>query len=200
MPISAPPSARRATSYDVAQVAGVAQSTVSRCFREDGGISPATRERVLKTAKRLGYTPNALARSLITRRSNMVGVVITRYTLRGNPDVIYAIGESLAAAAKQLLLITVESDRPSSAALRGALEYPLDGLISCVLIADDDLDELLARRVPTVFFNRTPERRSARQRGGGPRSRRGRGGELIARRRPPAVSLPRRTRRRAGQP
>ncbi len=148
----------RATSYDVARMAGVAQSTVSRCFQGDGTISPATRRKVLKAAERLGYVPNALARSLITRRSNMVGVVITHYTLHGNPDVIYAIGESLAAAGKQLLLITVENDWPATGALRGALEYPLDGLISCVLLAEADLVALLDRRLPVVFYNRRPDR------------------------------------------
>lgn len=147
----------RATSYDVARMAGVAQSTVSRCFQGDSTISGPTRHKVLEAATRLGYVPNALARSLITRRSNMVGVVITRYTLRGNPDVIYAIGESLAAAEKQLLLITVESDWPAAAALRGALEYPLDGLISCVLLAESDLTDLL-ERFPVVFYNRCPDR------------------------------------------
>ncbi|MEO8715997.1 MAG: LacI family DNA-binding transcriptional regulator, partial [Acetobacteraceae bacterium] len=148
----------RATSYDVARLAGVAQSTVSRCFQGDGTISPPTRRKVMEAAESLGYVPNALARSLITRRSSMVGVVIARYTLRGNPDVIYAIGESLAAAGKQLLLITVESDLPASAALRGAFEYPFDGLISCVLLGDDDFADLLNRRLPIVFYNRCPDR------------------------------------------
>ena len=152
---------RRATSYDVAKAVGVAQSTVSRCFREDGGISPETRERVLQASRDLGYTPNALARGLITRRSDMVGVVITRYTLRGSPDVIYAIGESLKAAGKTVLLVTVEADFPPLTALRRALEYPLDGLISCVLFADDDLRQLQARRLPVVFYNRSPERIAA---------------------------------------
>ena len=118
------PPSRRATSYDVARAAGVAQSTVSRCFQADSNISETTRASVLDAARRLGYVPNALARSLITRRSNMVGVIATRYTLRGNPDVIYAIGEALAAAGKQLLLVTAEDDSPTTADLRGALEYP----------------------------------------------------------------------------
>jgi DNA-binding LacI/PurR family transcriptional regulator len=158
MTTAAQSSPRRATSYDVARAAGVSQSTVSRCFQDDSNISPATRNRVMETAQRLGYIPNALARSLITQQSNMVGVVVTRYTQRGNPDVIYAIGASLAAAGKQLLLIVVDSDWPPPGALRGALEYPLDGLISCVLIADDDMKELLGRRIPLVFYNRDPER------------------------------------------
>jgi DNA-binding LacI/PurR family transcriptional regulator len=150
----APGSKRRPTSYDVARLAGVAQSTVSRCFRADSNISQATRELVRDAARRLGYMPNALARSLITRRSNMVGVIATKYTLRGNPDVIYAIGEALAAAGKQLLLVTAEADAPTAADLHGALEYPLDGLISCVLMADRDIKSIQQRGIPMVFYNR----------------------------------------------
>jgi DNA-binding LacI/PurR family transcriptional regulator len=148
---------RRATSYDVARRAGVAQSTVSRCFQDDSSISPATRQRVLDAAAGLGYTPNALARSLIRQRSDIVAVIIARYTLRANPDVIHAIGETLSAAGKRVMLVTVESDFPPFDDLRGVLEYPLDGLISCVLVARDDLDELRRRRVPIVFYNRDPE-------------------------------------------
>ena len=148
--------ARRATSYDVARAAGVAQSTVSRCFQGDSNISPATRERVRRVADQLGYLPNALARSLIRRRSDLVGVVIARYTLRANPDVIHAIGETLAGAGKQVLLVTVDNDTPAFEALRGVLEYPLEGLISCVLIALDDLNEFRRRHVPIVFYNRDP--------------------------------------------
>ncbi len=153
------PQARpRATSYDVARLAGVAQSTVSRCFQADSGISPATRTRVLAAADQLGYVRNALARSLITRRSNMIGVVVTRYTMRGNPDVLYAIGEQLAAAGKQLLLVTVDGDTATSETLRGVFEYPIEGLVCCVIVPDDDLRGLLVRRLPVVFYNRQADR------------------------------------------
>ncbi len=152
------PTAWRATSYDVARESGVAQSTVSRCFQPGSHISPATRARVTSVANRLGYLPNALARSLITRRSNLVGVVATNYTLRGNPDVVYALGESLAAAGKQLLLITVESDAAGIADLRGVLEYPVAGLISCVLLADDAVRDIQWRGVPLVLYNRHSRR------------------------------------------
>ena len=147
--------ARRATSYDVARAAGVAQSTVSRCFQPGSNISPATRALVTGVADRLGYLPNAMARSLITQRSNLVGVIATNYTLRGNPDVVYALGESLAAAGKQFLLITAENDATTVGDLRGALEYPLDGLISCVLLADAARAEIAARGIPLVLYNRT---------------------------------------------
>ncbi len=151
-------SGRRATSYDVARKSGVSQSTVSRCFQPDSNISPATRAMVIGVAQELGYMPNALARSLITQRSNLVGVVATHYTLRGNPDVVYAIGRSLAAAGKQFLLVTADSDAATIADLRGALEYPLDGLISCVLMADAALAEIQERGVPLVLYNRKSPR------------------------------------------
>ncbi len=146
--------ARRATSYDVARAVGVAQSTVSRCFKPGSNVSATTRALVLGAAERLGYMPNALARSLITRRSDMVGVVATRYTLRGNPDVIYAIGEALAAAGKQLLLVVAESDAPGPHELRAALEYPLDGLISCVAMTETDIRTVRGRGIPVVLYNR----------------------------------------------
>ena len=153
-PLPHAPPKGRATSYDVARAAGVAQSTVSRCFQDNSGISPPTRLRVQEAARKLGYLPNALARSLITRQSNLIGVVVTRYTLRGNPDVLYAIGASLAAAGKQLLLVTIEAgDFATLQSLRGILEYPLEALISCVLIPEDDLRHIQSR-VPIVFYNR----------------------------------------------
>ena len=148
--------ARRPTSYDVARLAGVAQSTVSRCFGDDANISPATRARVHEAAARLGYQPNAIARSLITRRSDMVGLLVTRFTLRFSPDLIYVIGVSLAEAGKQVVLVPMGDELPSAGALRRALAFPFDGLISCVTLAEADLRGLRQRRLPVVFFNRTP--------------------------------------------
>ncbi len=149
---------RRPTSYDVARAAGVAQSTVSRCFRDDGGISDDTRTRVHAIAVELGYTPNAVARSLILRRSNVVALIVTDFTLRTNPNVIHGISQALAGAGKRLLLMTVEGDHDVAGAVRGAMEYPIDGLITGALIADDDLRRFLARGVPVVFLNRRVDR------------------------------------------
>lgn len=66
----------RATSEDVARRAGVSQSTVSRVFSNNTRISDATREKVLQAATELEYRPNTLARSLITKESQLIGVVM----------------------------------------------------------------------------------------------------------------------------
>lgn len=66
----------RVTIHDIAQVAGVSASTVSRALSGKGRISQATRERIRKMAEELGYQPNALARGLATRSTCAIGVVI----------------------------------------------------------------------------------------------------------------------------
>ncbi len=86
VPSPAEVSTGHATSYDVARLARVSQSAVSRCFKPGASVSRKMRARVMKAAETLGYRPNAIARSLITRRSNMVAVVISQ---RGVPFVFY---------------------------------------------------------------------------------------------------------------
>ncbi len=63
------------TSADVARLAGVSRSTVSRCFKADSRISDNTRKRVIEIADQVGYQVNKIARSMITRESDLVGVV-----------------------------------------------------------------------------------------------------------------------------
>src|SRR5215203_858996 len=67
---------RRVTSYDVAILAGVSQSAVSRCFKPGASVSKTTYARVMKAAQDLDYIPNAAARSLITKRSNQVALIV----------------------------------------------------------------------------------------------------------------------------
>jgi DNA-binding LacI/PurR family transcriptional regulator len=145
---------RRPTSHDVARAAGVAQSTVSRSFKQDSRVSQQTRDQVVKVATSLGYIPNTVARSLITKRSNMVGVIVTEYTLKHNTDLVYTLGEALRAAGIGLLLLVVKDDTHVGDILPAAMEYPLDGLISCSLIDPAQIDLLLKRGVALVFFNR----------------------------------------------
>lgn len=154
-------SKRRATSYDVARAAGVAQSTVSRCFKDDRTISPATRERVLQVAAELGYSPNALARSLITRKSNMVGVIATEFTVRNNPELVYTLGNKLRAAGIGMFVQTIESDEGISSVLQQSMEFPLDGLICCAQMDAENVMRFQTHGIPVLFFNRIVAARHA---------------------------------------
>ena len=151
-----PPRGRRVTSYDVAKAAGVAQSTVSRCFLPGSEVADATRARVQEAAAALGYVPNAIARSLITRRSEMVALIVTDFTLRANPAIVSGIGRALAEHGKQLLLMAVEDAAGARAAAASALRYPLDGLVIATTLGDAEVRPFQRRGVPIVFFNRPP--------------------------------------------
>lgn len=70
-----PAGSDRVSIYDIARVAGVNPSTVSRALNNRDRIGKKTRERVLQIARDLGYQPSAIARSLTTRRTNTIGVV-----------------------------------------------------------------------------------------------------------------------------
>jgi len=67
------------TSHDVAKLANVSQTTVSRAFRDDCYIDPKTRQKVLDAAKQLGYFPNYSAKSLKNKESKIIGLLLASY-------------------------------------------------------------------------------------------------------------------------
>ena len=94
-----------ATSYDVAELAGVSQSAVSRAFRKGASVSPKTREKIMRAAKQLGYQPNAFARGLITRRTNLIAVVISNLTNLNYPEVLAELTQRLSAVGNRVLAV-----------------------------------------------------------------------------------------------
>ncbi|MEV0606274.1 LacI family DNA-binding transcriptional regulator [Polymorphospora rubra] len=81
--VSVAKSRRLPVMGDVARLAGVSQMTVSRVLNDPGSVRPDTRERVLLAIKQLGYRRNSAARSLVTRRSQTLGVVCFDTTFHG---------------------------------------------------------------------------------------------------------------------
>jgi len=67
----------RVTSTDIARHAGVSRTTVSFVLNQIAGVSSKTRDRVLMTARKLGYVPNSAARMLVSGRSHTLGLVIS---------------------------------------------------------------------------------------------------------------------------
>jgi DNA-binding LacI/PurR family transcriptional regulator len=82
---------------DVARIAGVSHQTVSRVLNGHPNVRPATRDRVLTAIRELGYRRNAAARTLVTRRTNTLGVISFNTTLYGPASMLYGIEQ----AAKQ---------------------------------------------------------------------------------------------------
>lgn len=145
---------RRATSYDVARLAGVSQSAVSRCFKPGASISGKMRERVMKAAKELEYQPNAIARGLITQRSNLVAVLVSGRLNLYYPEVLFKITEELSAAGLRALLFTVDNEEDTEMVIEQAWQFQVDGVISASHMSQDQYKILEKRQIPVVFFNR----------------------------------------------
>ena len=147
--------ARRVTSYDVALVAGVSQSAVSRCFKPGASVSKSTYARVMKAATLLDYIPNAAARSLITRRSNMVAVLVTNQANLYYPELLAELSQQLSVLGKRVLLFPLARETDVDRVLADVWQFQVDGVIAAARLSGEHVAEFERRRMPLVLFNRT---------------------------------------------
>jgi len=146
---------RRVTSYDVALAAGVSQSAVSRCFKPGASVSKATFARVMKAAAGLDYIPNAAARSLITRRSNMVAVIITNLANLHYPELLSELSQQITRRGKRVLLFTLARESDVDHVLSDVWQYQVDGVVAAARLSAAQVAEFDRRNVPLVMFNRS---------------------------------------------
>ena len=85
----------KATSVDVARRAGVSTSAVSRFYTPGAAVSKKMADKVRKAAAELDYRPNALARSLITGRTRIIGVVVAYLENQFYPDALEKLSNVL---------------------------------------------------------------------------------------------------------
>lgn len=145
------------TSYDVAKLAGVSQSAVSRCFRPGSSIAPKTRAKVLAAAKTLGYHPNAMASGLITKRSNLVAVLISNLTNLYYPEVLAEITRRLSDHDIRVLLFALQAESDVDHILDQVWRYRVDGAIVAAHLSPEKLRDFARHRVPVVLYNRISE-------------------------------------------
>ena len=147
---------RRASSYDVAALAGVSQSAVSRAFRPGAPVSEAVRRRVLAAAAELGFRPNAMARGLATSRSGIVAVAIGTIGNPIYPAVLDAFSREVSARGRQLLLLTDLDD--AEAVMGRVVQYGVDAVIvtaSARLEPSRAVARACAKAgIPAVLYNR----------------------------------------------
>jgi DNA-binding LacI/PurR family transcriptional regulator len=154
-------SGRRPTSYDVAKRAGVSQSAVSRCYSPNASIAPATRERIIRAANELGYSPNALAQALISRRTNLVAVVISRLTALYYPEVLAELTERLLSRDIRVLLFSLHAESEVDEVLDQVWRHSVDGVICAARLSDGQIQMFEDRHVPLVLYNRVSGTASA---------------------------------------
>ncbi|MBN1313772.1 MAG: LacI family DNA-binding transcriptional regulator [Anaerolineae bacterium] len=147
---------RRVTMADVAREANVSLMTVSRVVNRKEGISEPTAQRVREVIERLGYRPSGIARSLATRRTGTLGLVVPdnansffSVLARGAEHVAYQEGYSI------FLCNTEEETDRELAVLQSLEDKEVDGIILCSSrLGKDELRGAVAHLPFTVLVNR----------------------------------------------
>jgi DNA-binding LacI/PurR family transcriptional regulator len=152
------------TLEEVGAAAGVSRATVSRVVNRSPKVSPEARAAVELAIAKLGYIPNRAARSLVTRRTDTIALVICEPEERFFADPFFAAmvrGISMATAdADQNLILMIARDPVERKRAEGYLRRGhVDGVVLMSLHGDDPLPRLLRRaRVPTVLVGRPLDR------------------------------------------
>ncbi|UYB60213.1 LacI family DNA-binding transcriptional regulator (plasmid) [Klebsiella michiganensis] len=146
---------RPVTSYDVAKLAGVSQSAVSRAFTEGGKVSAATREKIKNAAAHLGYRPSFVARSLITRRSNLIGVVVPGLMNPFYAGLVDELAHAFKALGYSVLLFSMDNDGDTDPILEDILRHRVEALILVsTMLSSHFAEECQQNGLPVLLLNR----------------------------------------------
>jgi len=153
------------TLEEVARLAGVSRSTVSRVINNHPHVRPETRERVWQAIRKSGYQPHAIARSLVTNRTQIIGMVIpeavtTIFTDPFFPILLRGATNACNVHRHQLMLSLFAASADQQERYQNLLGNGyLDGAIVASAPLDDPLiSNLLHDRVPFVSVGRHPNR------------------------------------------
>lgn len=132
---------RPMTSRQLAALIGVSQAAVSRAFTPGSSISPALRERILRGAREFGYQPNAIASMLTTRRTNIVGLVVSDMSNPFHPAMVERLTRGLQRLGLQSLLFNVTPGARVEDQLIAIRTYNVDAVVvlSATVLGERDL-------------------------------------------------------------
>jgi DNA-binding LacI/PurR family transcriptional regulator len=149
----------RVSAFDVARRAGVSQSAVSRVFTPGASVSEKTAEKVRRAADELGYRPNVLARSLITGRSRIVGLVVAYLENQFYPGVVERLSKALQAEGYHVLVFMAAQTADNvEEVVAEILDYQVDAIVAASVALSSDLTaRCRAAGVPIVLLNRSQD-------------------------------------------
>lgn len=139
---------------DVARVAGVSVSTVSRALTRPAEVAPATRDKVLSTARGMGYQPNSAARSLTLGRTGNIGLVVPDIENPYFASLTKGVQSRARTAGYAVYFADSDEDAGAEAELVRSLAQQVDGLVLCSPRAPEAVILELAEVCPLVLVNR----------------------------------------------
>lgn len=151
--------AAKVTSADVARLAGVSQSAVSRVFTPGASASKKTVEKVRAAADQLGYRPNSLARAMVSGRSRIIGLVVAYLENHFYPEALEKLSNALQARGYHVLMFMAPNTTDSiDEVIEEILDYQVDGIIAASVAMSSELSaRCRAAGVPMVLFNRSQD-------------------------------------------
>ena len=146
---------RIATSLDVAKLAGVSQSAVSRCFTKGASISSRTKLRVREAAKKLGYKAQSFFSNNENEDSGLVGVILPYITNRYYPEVLTELHEALRLKGYRILLITTDdSEELDEKLIQPYLKEKLIAIITATKPTDKFVESCNDKKIQVIAYNR----------------------------------------------
>lgn len=154
------PTHGRTTAQDVADLAGVSLTTVSRAFNPDLPVSEKTRERVRSAASQLHYAPNMAARALAGRKSNLIGLLVNNFDDPEHLELFRFVSSEAQRRGFHALLLNIAHEGQEVKSVDAAFQYQVDGL----LVSASRLPESLVQRgaelkKPVVIVGRRTRRK-----------------------------------------
>lgn len=152
------------TIYDIAAKLNLSAATVSRSLNNLQGVNKHTKQKVINTAREMGYSFNAFASNLRTKRSNTIGVIVPRLNSNFMADVIAGI-EKVANDANFNLIISqsLETMKKEIANAKTMYNNRVDGLLVSLAYDTDNInhfENFINRQIPVIFFDRIYEHKS----------------------------------------
>ncbi|MEM9522548.1 MAG: LacI family DNA-binding transcriptional regulator [Pseudomonadota bacterium] len=146
------------TSAEVAKLAGVSQSAVSRAFTPGAAASQKTVDKV-RNAASLGYRPNSLARAMVSGRSRIIGLVVAYLENHFYPEALEKLSNALKERGYHILVFMAPNTAPNiDHVVEEILDYQVDGIIAASVAMSSELSaRCRAAGVPMVLFNRSQD-------------------------------------------
>lgn len=149
------PSKKQVNSFDVARLAGVSRSAVSRTFTDGASVSAETREKVIKAARQLGYRVNVLARSLHKQKSDLVGLVAADLDNPFRAEQVDLLSHGLLELGFRPILLRGDPEADVADLIGSLLQYSVAGVIVTSDTPPEEIcRECLENGVPLVVVNK----------------------------------------------